>query len=366
MRCRARPYEGKEPYIFVSYAHNSAQLIYPMIEQLVRDGYRVWYDEGLHPGDNWLRVIAQHLDRSAVCLAAVDPAFCASYNCYSEVSLALNRKKPVLCVSMVDFELPLESQLLLGPSHMLKRHDFKSAESFFRRLYATPALAPCRGNKVSLEPETKISGGGLTTVLVPSDPVVPTVSGGTPLLVKLDSGILLPIPPEGLSLGGGNQILRTSSADQLCCNDGTLFLDGRPLGCNDRVRLGLWALIRSRERLYVYFSAAEAHRIRMERKLHLLRREGSPDFLLLTVSQDQLLGRDSPLTHGMLTDGSVSRSHARLRHNGSGFSVMDLSSTNGTFLNGHRLPTGSDIPITPGDSLRVGDAVFRYDILMLH
>ena len=66
-----KPYEGKKDYIFISYSHRDKEQVYPIIEQLQRDGYRVWYDEGIHPGSEWPEIIAEHLNDSAICFAFV-------------------------------------------------------------------------------------------------------------------------------------------------------------------------------------------------------------------------------------------------------------------------------------------------------
>ena len=52
-RCSVKPYEGQEAYIFISYCHKDRASVFPIIEQMARDGYRVWYDEGIDPGSEW-------------------------------------------------------------------------------------------------------------------------------------------------------------------------------------------------------------------------------------------------------------------------------------------------------------------------
>ena len=46
-------YQGDAPYIFVSYAHDDAALVYPEITRLKEQGFNVWYDEGISPGATW-------------------------------------------------------------------------------------------------------------------------------------------------------------------------------------------------------------------------------------------------------------------------------------------------------------------------
>lgn len=46
-------YNVDQPYIFVSYAHDDAALVYPEMVRLKNQGFHVWYDEGINPGSSW-------------------------------------------------------------------------------------------------------------------------------------------------------------------------------------------------------------------------------------------------------------------------------------------------------------------------
>lgn len=58
-----------------------------------------------------------------------------------------------------------------------------------------------------------------------------------------------------------------------------------------------------------------------------------------------------------VSDRSVSRFHARIEREGDGYQVIDLQSTNGTFVNGTPVRARR---LSDGDTLRTGDAVFRF------
>lgn len=58
-----------------------------------------------------------------------------------------------------------------------------------------------------------------------------------------------------------------------------------------------------------------------------------------------------------LTDHTVSRAHAQVRFTGTGWTLRDLGSSNGTWVNERRI-TGS-VPVRPGDRVRFGQVGFR-------
>lgn len=60
-RCSVSPYEGQEKYIFISYCLRDKKNVFPIMEQLVRDGCRIWFDEGIDPGTEWQEIIVSRL-----------------------------------------------------------------------------------------------------------------------------------------------------------------------------------------------------------------------------------------------------------------------------------------------------------------
>jgi pSer/pThr/pTyr-binding forkhead associated (FHA) protein len=59
----------------------------------------------------------------------------------------------------------------------------------------------------------------------------------------------------------------------------------------------------------------------------------------------------------VLPDPRVSREHARVERDALGTEVVDLGSTNGTFVNGQRVQRRR---LRNGDRIRIGDAVLEY------
>lgn len=59
-------------------------------------------------------------------------------------------------------------------------------------------------------------------------------------------------------------------------------------------------------------------------------------------------------------DTSVSRRHVRIEKIGDDYYVLDMQSTNGTYVNDKQSLPGDPIPMRDGDYLRVGNCIFRY------
>lgn len=87
------------------------------------------------------------------------------------------------------------------------------------------------------------------------------------------------------------------------------------------------------------------------------------EIVLVLVAPD---GREYPVYQGLLTIGrdigndivlpvnQVSRNHAQIQYEQTECVVTDMGSTNGTFINGASIPSGSPQPLRPGDMLGLG------------
>ena len=151
MRCYAIPYEGEQKYIFFSYCHDDAAQVFPVIERLAVEGYRVWFDDGIHPGEDWPEVIARHMSCAAACIAAVSGPAAESHNCRNELSFALASNKPLLSIILEDFSMPLGMQLQLSSARYLKKNGVPE-EAFYGELLSAPLLAPCRDGDGGADP----------------------------------------------------------------------------------------------------------------------------------------------------------------------------------------------------------------------
>lgn len=151
---KAIPYEGAEPFIFVSYAHKDSALVLPILAELESKGYRVWYDDGITPGSEWSENIADHISKCAVTMAFVSPAFGASSNCRREINFALSKEKTVLSVCLQKTQLPAGLELQLSAHQFINKYELTSEESFYSKLSLCPGIDDC---KKSALPEAEVT-----------------------------------------------------------------------------------------------------------------------------------------------------------------------------------------------------------------
>jgi hypothetical protein len=87
---------------------------------------------------------------------------------------------------------------------------------------------------------------------------------------------------------------------------------------------------------------------------HILPLGDRTEFTLGRVSEAQPIMPDIDLTPYQAYANGVSRLHAVLKREGNRVLVMDLGSSNGTYLNGKRLTPNVDQTLSHGDMLALG------------
>ena len=144
MQCRAIPYEGKDPYIFVNYCHKDKASLYPVFEQMVRDGYRIWYDDANHAGDDWLDNIENHLEECKVVISFLSGNSSMSHSCKSEIVYAFKCKKKILPVLIDNTGGGGGGGVQMSHLHYLSACDYASLKELLEKIYVCPECKACR------------------------------------------------------------------------------------------------------------------------------------------------------------------------------------------------------------------------------
>lgn len=135
-------YRGSEPYIFVSWAHDDADIVFADLARLRDAGFNVWYDEGIQPGATWREEVALALTESKLFLYFVSPNSVHSENCHQELNFALSRERKILAVHLTNTQLTAGIELSLSNKQAIMREDY-TAEAYIQKLInAAGALMP--------------------------------------------------------------------------------------------------------------------------------------------------------------------------------------------------------------------------------
>ena len=114
-----KAYTGNKPYIFVSYAHKDAELVFPEIKRFHDEGYPIWYDQGLTAGQEWDEEIEEALMDSSLLVVFISENSMASNNVVDEIKLALEEDIDIVPIYFEDAKLARGLKLRLSQKHAI-------------------------------------------------------------------------------------------------------------------------------------------------------------------------------------------------------------------------------------------------------
>ncbi|MCK4304964.1 MAG: SUMF1/EgtB/PvdO family nonheme iron enzyme, partial [Candidatus Eisenbacteria sp.] len=133
-------YAGAEPYIFVSYAHADGTSVFEDLRTLHDRGFRIWYDEGIDPGNEWPDEVAEALLRSSHFLVFLSAAAAKSRNVSNEIHEAVRQEKPLLAIFIEDVQLSPGLQLQIGAIQALRKFAMPSDRYLRKVTSSLPAI----------------------------------------------------------------------------------------------------------------------------------------------------------------------------------------------------------------------------------
>lgn len=141
-----KSYLGDEPFVFVSYAAKDAERVLPLIEIMQKNGYRVWYDEGITPGTQWDERIAARVSAASCVMAALSAAYFESENCIDELKYSRDLEKPLVLLNLEDVNLMGGMALRVGRHPKINYHEDAGEVAFIAELARIDILRVCHEN----------------------------------------------------------------------------------------------------------------------------------------------------------------------------------------------------------------------------
>jgi hypothetical protein len=121
-------YHGAKPYIFASYSHQNMREVFSMIKKLSGSRYRIWYDEGVEPGNEWPEEVGRALLGCSQFIVFMSRTAADSRNVRNEINLASGEDKNVLVVFLEPTDLSEGMRLQIGTVQFLNRFEMTEKE----------------------------------------------------------------------------------------------------------------------------------------------------------------------------------------------------------------------------------------------
>lgn len=137
---KVRPYSGREPYIFISYAHRNEAEVYRIIERMQAEGYRIWYDRGIDPGTEWADNIAERVASCDYFIAFITREYLQSTNCLDELSFARDKEKKRLLVYLTNVTLPDGISMRSNRLQAIHKYAYEQEEEFYEKLFRAKGI----------------------------------------------------------------------------------------------------------------------------------------------------------------------------------------------------------------------------------
>ena len=148
MQCSFIPYEGSEKYIFVSYSHKDFDIICPILDELHKEGYRIWYDEGIEYASEWSEYLAEKINSCEILVTFQSENSLNSPVCVKEIKYADDLNKTIFSIYLEDLKLTKGLNLRLSGYQYVNLYQI-NIETFYSRFNNTKLFNICKAVSVT-------------------------------------------------------------------------------------------------------------------------------------------------------------------------------------------------------------------------
>ena len=121
-------YRGSKPYIFASYSHRNMKEVFPVIRKLADARFRIWYDEGIEPGNEWPEEVGKALRGCQLFVVFMSPSAMESRNVRNEINYASSENKSIMVVNLAPVDLSEGMKLQIGTVQFINKHEMQDAD----------------------------------------------------------------------------------------------------------------------------------------------------------------------------------------------------------------------------------------------
>ncbi len=137
-------FNEKTPFIFISYSHRDSDRVCPIIERLKKEGFNVWYDDGIEPGSEWDENIANHISQCGYFIAFISENYLGSSNCKDELNFARDLDKDRLLVYLEEVALSGGMAMRMNRNQAIYWDKCADKEKAYQKLFSAVGIEKTR------------------------------------------------------------------------------------------------------------------------------------------------------------------------------------------------------------------------------
>ena len=113
--------------------------VFGVIRKLADARFRIWYDEGIEPGNEWPEEVGKALTGCRLFVVFMSPQAMESRNVRNEINLASSENKNIMVINLQPVELSEGMKLQIGTVQFINKNEL-SEDEFMEKL--KDALSP--------------------------------------------------------------------------------------------------------------------------------------------------------------------------------------------------------------------------------
>ena len=112
--------------------------VFGIIRKISGNRFRVWYDEGIEPGNEWPEEVGRALTGCRLFVVFMSPEAMESRNVRNEINMATSENKAVMVVFLQPTGLSEGMKLQLGTVQFLNKHEMAEADFYAKMEQVLP------------------------------------------------------------------------------------------------------------------------------------------------------------------------------------------------------------------------------------
>ena len=135
---------SQNKYIFVSYARANSDKVFPIVNDLTKNGFNLWIDKDICIGTEWPMHIEEKI-RNCYCLMVfISKSAVNSINVRNEINFAITQNKELFIVFLEDTELKYGLGLQIGTMQSFFAYKRSSYEEILKEFMSSSLLLCCK------------------------------------------------------------------------------------------------------------------------------------------------------------------------------------------------------------------------------